>query len=162
MKYIYNYTEEELKRFGGILKLENNYDEGAPDMIMRGEQDSDKTYDVFIQTQADMLLLLDYLSYDKSKWDYEPRIRIHLGGNVIEFQRRGNYGHIHALQNGDMVIVDNYVRQCLTRRFTPKETITQLAEKSWEEINNATADIGGVNLIDFMAGFKEGFRSTNG
>tara|TARA_R110000868_G_scaffold389397_1_gene658603 strand:- start:257 stop:829 length:573 start_codon:yes stop_codon:yes gene_type:complete len=131
MRYKYKITEEELKQaFGDLLEIDLYEDEilqAFGDLneesefktLTRKGQDSKKTYQINIQTPNQAKILLDYLSYDNSGWDYEPKLCISMFGTIINFQRRGNMGHIHQLEDGDMLIMTSWIREKYAERILP-------------------------------------------
>lgn len=115
MKYKYKITETELKNAFGNLLVIDDFEENSSDFmsLTRKAQSHNVVYDVNITSVNTAKILLDYLSYDKSSWDFEPKLNINFFGRTIQFQRRGNYGHIDCLENGDMLIVEDDVRKAL-------------------------------------------------
>lgn len=115
MKYKYKITETELENAFGNLLVIDDFKETSSDFVSltRKAKSHDVVYDVNITSVATAKILLDYLSYDKSSWDFEPKLNITFFGTIIQFQRRGNCGHINALENGDMLIVEDEVRKAL-------------------------------------------------
>jgi hypothetical protein len=127
MKCSYNISEAECKAVFGDLfewEMEADYVE-LPDggwslvdrkypTLRRQNQDYDGFVTVRLKTLLHAMILLDYLSYEKSSWDYEPKLRIYFGGeSYIDFNRRGNYGHRHCLDKGDYLIIDSQVKAAL-------------------------------------------------
>lgn len=124
MRYKYKITEEELTQaFGNLLEIEEPRHEEDFDSVFksltRKGQDTKEVYDVTITTPNQAKILLDYLSYDKSSWDYEPKLKVSMFGTIINFQRRGNISHLNQLENGDMLIVDNWIREKEAERYLP-------------------------------------------
>ena len=107
MRYKYKITEEELTQaFGNLLEIEEPRHEEDFDSVFksltRKGQDTKEVYDVTITTPNQAKILLDYLSYDKSSWDYEPKLKVSMFGTIINFQRRGNISHLNQLENGEL------------------------------------------------------------
>ncbi len=153
MKYLYKISEEELKAvFGDLLEINENYFEyGENDepfqpedrQLSRDSQNGNKIHHVYIKTMQHVSILLDYLSYDKSNWDYEPKLCIHLpNGNEINTNRRGNYGH--KLDKGDYLIVCNNVLEALRSGVIGK---VKTNTNHWELIDKLSSTIQAQNSI---------------
>lgn len=122
MRYKYKISHDELKQaFGDLLNWDEHHEDEDSQFktIGREGQDHNKVYQVNITTPQQAQILLDYLSYDKSSWDYEPKLCVSMFGTIINFQRRGNMGHIGGLENGDMYIVDDWLREQIAERYLP-------------------------------------------
>jgi hypothetical protein len=125
MRYRHKISQEELeKAFGDLLEIATGYDdekyeESEFKSLTRKGQDFNKIYQVTITTPNQAIILLDYLSYDKSTWDYEPKLCVSMFGTIINFQRRGNMGHLDQLELGDMFIVDSWIKEQYAERYLP-------------------------------------------
>ena len=120
MKFKYKISKEELQKvFNGLLELDESeyaYEEEQSEFfsLERGRQDRDEVVEVNISTLQHAMILLDYLSYDNSSWDFEPRLKINFPNkSFITYNRRGNYGHATALEKGDYLIICNEVKAAL-------------------------------------------------
>ena len=115
MKYMYAISDTDLRdKFSGLLTAPDQYrEDDQPTVLTRDRQNYDDIVKVTICNNQDMLILLDYLSYDKSSWDYEPKIDVTIGNNTIRMNRRGNYGHKNQLDKGDYLIIDEDIAKAL-------------------------------------------------
>lgn len=125
MRYKYKISHEELEQaFGDLLEIRMDFDDEDEEsefkVLIRKGQNFNKVYQVNITTPNHAKILLDYLSYDKSTWDYEPKLCVSMFGTIINFQRRGNMGHLHQLELGDMFIVDSWVKEQYAERSIPQ------------------------------------------
>ncbi len=111
MRYAYsNSNQLNLVKNNVLMIDEWTYD--ATPGLLRKYQGKEEV-NVIIDNELDALVLLDYLSTDRRSWDFEPKLIVNMFGTEIKFQRRGNYGHIEHLENDDVVIVDDYLRQII-------------------------------------------------
>ena len=144
MRYKYKITEEELTQaFGNLLEIEEPRHEEDFDSIFksltRKGQNAKEVYDVTITTPNQAKILLDYLSYDNSSWDYEPKLKVNMFGTIINFQRRGNMGQLNRLEDGDMLIVDSWIREAEEKLINWEKEIYKL-RKEIESLKNPQKD----------------------
>lgn len=123
MKYRTNASRDQIEScFGKLFNTDEfdyvGYDE--PDEtywdLKRGTQNPEDNVIVNITHLWQLVHLLDYISCDKKTWDYEPMITVNIQGASIQLNRRGNYGHIHSLEKGDSLIIDDYVIKAIKER----------------------------------------------
>lgn len=126
MKYSYPNPNDLALVKSNLLEVDE-WSEDKP-RLLRSYQGKD-TVNVNINTKLDAIVLLDYLSTDKSSWDFEPKLNINMFGTEIKFQRRGNYGHLNALEDGDSIIVDKYVREMIDTHFKLKAEVVALKKQ---------------------------------
>jgi hypothetical protein len=86
-----------------------------PWSLKRGTQNKTDNIEVHITQLSQVIHLLDYLSTSHKSWDYEPLVTINIGKAHIQFQRRGNWEHLHLsqLKVGDSLIIDDFVIQAI-------------------------------------------------
>lgn len=124
MRYNYRITEEETKQvFSNLFHWEEKVDWDDENKktiytdvarLTRNTQDKQDVVIIQLKTVMHAMILFDYLSYDRSEWDYEPKLEIYFpNGSCINYNRRGNYGHAGALEVGDYLIICNEVKKAL-------------------------------------------------
>lgn len=146
MKYKYKISQEEIEtNFNNLLEIDFE-DTNAENKTLYRNKVGSGVYNVYIKTFTHVLLLLDYLSYDESQWDYHPKLCIHVNNNTINFQRRGNTGHINSLENGDMLIINDFIRDEIILNDIPKGDIN--LRKGYYELLNANKN--SENTINML------------